>query len=304
LVARGLAQVAGFTPSDAAHVTGRQSNWNASAARLGAELFSRRRDGRGEPAAASGEELAEQVLAEVTRASAEAILETAFAEDGLDGPATVAHALAQRAIEGRGGIARLSVALDRPVVGLGASASLHYAALSPLVGNRCLTPDDADVANALGAVVGQVQVRAEAYVSQPAEGRFRVSAGELVRDFLDEREAIVAAEDAAREAVALQAAAAGTDHARISLAREIKAPEIEGRRTFIEARVVATASGRPRIAVGGGGGAEETPAGDLRAPTFSTAVERAQAVVGGFAANRESLAGALIRERREAREGE
>ena len=51
LVSRGLVHVAGFTPSDAAHVLGKQANWNAAAARLGAELFARKRDGRGQPIA-------------------------------------------------------------------------------------------------------------------------------------------------------------------------------------------------------------------------------------------------------------
>ena len=69
----------------------------------------------------------ERVLAALTRLSAEVILETAFAEDGLDGAATVAHALVQRAVDAHQGIARLRVALDRPVIGLGASAPLHYA---------------------------------------------------------------------------------------------------------------------------------------------------------------------------------
>lgn len=36
LVARGLVHVAGFRPSDAAHVLGKQSNWDPMAARLGA----------------------------------------------------------------------------------------------------------------------------------------------------------------------------------------------------------------------------------------------------------------------------
>ncbi|MET0222741.1 MAG: hydantoinase/oxoprolinase family protein, partial [Tardiphaga sp.] len=44
LVARGLVHICGFTPSDAAHVLGRQSNWDPRAARLGADLFARRRD--------------------------------------------------------------------------------------------------------------------------------------------------------------------------------------------------------------------------------------------------------------------
>ena len=249
LVARGLVHIAGFTPSDAAHVLGRQCNWDAMAARLGAELFARRRDGRGQPIAADPETISERVLVAVTRASAEVILETAFAEDGLDGAATVAHALVQRAVDREHGIARLSVALDRPVVGLGASAPLHYRDLPSLIGNECVVPVDTDVANALGAVVGQVRVSAEARVSQPKQGLFRLNAGDRVADFASEEQAVEAAEDEVRRLVAGRAAAAGTDAAEIVVSREFSTAVVEGQRTFIEAQVVAVASGRPRIAV-------------------------------------------------------
>ncbi len=249
LVARGLIHVAGFTPSDAAHVLGRQSNWDPAAARLGAELFARRRDGRGQFIAASPEAFSERVLVALTRQSAEVILETAFAEDGFDGAATVAHALVQRAVDGDYGIAWLSVALDRPVIGLGASAPLHYAGLPALVGNDCAVPADADVANALGAVVGQVRVSAEATVSQPSEGIFRLSVGDdAPRDFSGEDEALAEAEARVRAIVSERALAAGTDAAEISVARDVKASTVEGRRMFVEARLTATASGRPRIA--------------------------------------------------------
>lgn len=248
LVARGLVHVCGFTPSDAAHVLGRQVNWDADAARLGAALMARRRDGRGQAVAASGEAFSERVLAAVTRTSAEVILETAFAEDGLDGAQTVAHALVQRAVDGQSGIARLSVALDRPVVGLGASAPLHYAGLPPLVGNACVVPPDTDVANALGAVVGQVRVSAEAVVTQPVEGVFRVAAGPTVRDFPDEEAALAAAEASIRDAARAGAAEAGAAAVEIDVVHEVKASTVEGRRLFVEARLVASASGRPRIA--------------------------------------------------------
>jgi N-methylhydantoinase A/oxoprolinase/acetone carboxylase beta subunit len=249
LVARGLVHVVGFTPSDAAHTLGKQANWDAVAARLGAELFARKRDGRGQPIAASPEALSERVLAALTRWSAEAILETAFAEDGLDGAATVAHALVQRAVDADHGIARLTVALDRPVIGLGASAPLHYAGLPQLVGNQCVVPEDTDVANALGAVVGQVRVSAEAGVSQPKEGLFRVSSGDTVRDFASEAEAIAVAEADVREIAALRARAAGTDTAEIEVLREFRTSTVEGQRMFIEAQILAVATGRPRIAV-------------------------------------------------------
>ena len=248
LVSRGLVHVCGFTPSDAAHTLGRQANWNAVSARLGAELFARRRDGRGQPIAETPEALSERVLVAVTRLSAEVILETAFAEDGLDGAATVAHALVQRAVDGRDGIARFSVALDRPVIGLGASAPLHYADLPGLVGNRCIVPEDTDVANALGAVVGQVRVSAEALVSQPKEGLFRLSAGGMMRDFTDENAAVSNAEEKVRELAAERAKIAGTDMAEVAVSHDIRTSTVEGQRMFIEARIVAVATGRPRIA--------------------------------------------------------
>ncbi|OHV90201.1 hydantoinase/oxoprolinase family protein [Mesorhizobium sp. ORS 3428] len=249
LVARGLVHICGFTPSDAAHVLGKQANWDPAAARLGAELFARRRDGRGQVIAATPEAIAERVLATLTRWSAEYILETAFAEDGLDGAATVAHALVQRAVDAHPGIARFSVALDRPVIGLGASAPLHYAGLPPLIGNGCVVPEDTDVANALGAVVGQVRVSAEARVSQPREGLFRLASGQTVRDFTDEAAAIAAAQADVRAIVAERAKDAGTDSAEIDVSTEFRVSTVEDQRMFIEAHVVAVASGRPRIAV-------------------------------------------------------
>ncbi|WP_421915348.1 hydantoinase/oxoprolinase N-terminal domain-containing protein [Mesorhizobium sp.] len=249
LVSRGLVHIAGFTPSDAAHVLAKQANWDAASARLGAELFARRRDGRGQAIAASPEAISERVLVTLTRWSAEYILETAFAEDGLDGASTVAHALVQRAVDAHPGIARFSVALDRPVIGLGASAPLHYAGLPPLIGNDCVVPEDTDVANALGAVVGQVRVSAEARVSQPKEGLFRVASGETVRDFLDEATAIASAESDVRAIAAARAMDAGTDSAEIEVVTDFRVSTVEGQRMFIEAHVVAVASGRPRIAV-------------------------------------------------------
>lgn len=195
------------------------------------------------------EAISERVLATLTRLSAEVILETAFEEDGLDGAATVAHALVQRAVGAHPGIARLTVALDRPVIGLGASAPLHYASLSPLVGNHCIVPEDTDVANALGAVVGQVRVSAEATVSQPQEGLFRLSSDDHIRDFLDEDKALEAAEQHVRARAMERAVLAGTDTAELAVARDVRTATVEGQRKFIEAHIVATASGRPRIAV-------------------------------------------------------
>ncbi|KQY14121.1 hydantoinase [Rhizobium sp. Root482] len=248
LVARGLVQIIGFTPSDAAHALGRQDNWDSAAARLGAELFARKRDAQGNHVAEDAAGFARKVLQAVTRRSAEAVFETVFAEDGLDGEVSVAHPVVQRAVSRQEGIARLSIALDRPVVGLGASASLHYAELPALVGTECLVHEHADVANALGAVVGQVRMSATARVSQPEPGLYRVNSGEALDDYDSEAEAMDAAEMHVRRMSIDLAERAGADLPRIEIARDVDVAEIDGERSFIEARLVATATGRPRIA--------------------------------------------------------
>lgn len=247
LVARGLVAISGFTPSDAAHVLARQANWDAGAARLGATLFARRKDGRGAAIAADAEAMSDRVLAAVTRRSAEVILETAYAEDGLD-PAFAAHGLIRRALDKDNAIVRLALSLDRPVVGLGASAGLHYSDLPGLLGTDVIVPEHADVANAVGAVVGQVRVAVESHVSRPSEGVFRVQTGAVIADFADEESALErACAESSRQALE-RAAEAGAADAHVDVESDIKAAMIEGGRTFIAATVFAVASGRPRIA--------------------------------------------------------
>src|SRR5690606_40518079 len=112
---------------------------------------------------------------------------------------------------------RPRISLDRPVIGLGASAPLHYDGLGALLGSDCVVPPDTDVANALGAVVGQVRVTVQAQVSQPKEGLFRLSCDSGISDFDEEEPAIAAAEAAVRSLAAEKAAEAGADDAEIAV---------------------------------------------------------------------------------------
>ncbi|MBA8899312.1 hydantoinase/oxoprolinase family protein [Phyllobacterium sp. P30BS-XVII] len=248
LVARGLVHLSGFTPSDACHVLNLQSNWNGEAARYGAILYARRKDGAGRPLCDTPEEVSQRTYDALIRRSSEVVLETILAEDGLDGPDMVASPLIQRALSGQGGIAGIKLDIDRPLIGLGASAPVYYPAVGRMLGTNDIVPADTDVANALGAVVGQVRVSVEAHISQPVEGIFRVSSGEVVKDFQEEELAIAFAEDTLRGQVKHLALEAGTDEAQIAMARDISAATVEDQRKFIEAVLIATATGRPRIA--------------------------------------------------------
>lgn len=248
LVSRGLVHLSGFTPSDACHVIGLQNNWNAEAARYGAILYARRKDGAGRPFCDTPEEVSRRTYDALIRRSSEVVLETVFAEDGLEGQETVASPLVQRALSGKSGIAGIKLQIDRPLVGLGASAPVYYPAVGSELGVQCIVPVDTDVANALGAVVGQVRVSLEAHISQPVEGLYRVMAGEIVQDFQIEDDAIAFTETTLTRQVKQLALDAGTDEPQISIIRDISAATVEDQRKFIEAVLIATASGRPRIA--------------------------------------------------------
>jgi hypothetical protein len=130
-----------------------------------------------------------------------------------------------------------------------ARRSPHRRGLGKLLDAEGIVPPDADVANAIGAVTGQVRVTAEILVTQPSEGVFRVAVGPDLQDHAEEAGALAAAEEAAIASARKRAVTAGTDTASITVQRHIRAAEVEGRRMFVEARIIATASGRPRITV-------------------------------------------------------
>ena len=248
LVAGGFVQLSGFTPSDAAHVIGVQSLWNRKAAEMAAELFARRKTARSVAISENSHTLSTAILALVTRRSAEAILETAFAEDGLEAEALVASPLVQRAIDGIDGVATINIAPDRPVIGLGASAGLHYARLPEYLGVDCDCPVHADVANALGAVVGPVRLSAIVTITAPVSDRFRVSGGQEGSDYSSLEAALIAARELVTEMAAAKADSAGAAAPEIVLSENINSVMVEGLSIFVEATIKATATSRPRTA--------------------------------------------------------
>jgi hypothetical protein len=191
---------------------------------------------------------------QLTRQTVDCLLEAAFAEDGsfdAEAPEVLArHPLMAACLSGHRGIVEVTARLGVPVIGLGASAPSYYGAVGERLGCRMVLPEHAGVANAIGAVVGQVSQRATGTVTSPAEGRFVVHLAEGVETFADRDAAIAALESALLAEAGARARAAGAEDVRLSVTRDIREADVEGRRMFIEATISATASGRPRVAHG------------------------------------------------------
>ncbi|HAW46345.1 MAG TPA: hydantoinase, partial [Roseovarius sp.] len=200
LVRRGLVQLGGVTPSDAAHVLGRLSAWDGEAARLALGLVARKRVGSGDRLAAGAEALAQMIVDGLTHQTALALLEVGFAEEeagfGLPPAALASHVLMQRGLGPHRGLVRIETGLNVPVIGLGASAASYYGAVGERLHAEVIVPEHAGVANAIGAVVGRVVIRRAGVVTAPAEGRYRAHLESGPEDFADAEAAMAALEAA------------------------------------------------------------------------------------------------------------
>lgn len=147
LVARGLVQVAGVTPSDASHVLGRVDVWDRGAAEKALILFGRRRTGSGNALSRDPDALAQMIIDRLTHQTGLALLECAFAEEeesfGLPEGELARHVLTQRGLQGHRGLMRVETGLAVDVVGLGASAPSYYPAVGDLLGCRMILPEHA-----------------------------------------------------------------------------------------------------------------------------------------------------------------
>ncbi len=254
LVSRGLVMVSGLTPSDASHGLGRLECWDAGAARKALALFAKRRNGHGDRVAAGPEELAQAIISQLTAQTVDCLLEAAFAEDGRgwgEAPERLArHTLMRAGLDGYRGVVGIEARLGVPVIGLGASAPSYYGAVGERLRARMILPEHAGVANAIGAVVGQVAMHAEGTVTSPSVGTFVAHMPDGPARFSDRDRAMAALEQALSTAASDRARRAGVEEMRLVTDRDLTEIEIEGRPMFIEARLRVTAKGRPRIATG------------------------------------------------------
>ncbi len=254
LVARGLVMVSGVTPSDASHVLGGLDAWDREAAEKAVRLLARRRTGAGERFASGPEPFARAVVDQVTAQTVDCLLEAAFGEDaafaGEMPEALARHRLTKAGLAQHRGVVQLTARLGVPVIGLGASAPFYYGAVGARLHCEMILPEHAGVANAIGAVAGQVSQRVQGIVSSPAEGRFVAHLAEGLQIFSTRDAALEAMEAALVAEASDRARRAGAVDLRVAVARDVREAEVEGRAMFIEATVTATASGRPRVAHG------------------------------------------------------
>ena len=248
LIGRGLLTLATFTPTDALHVTGDFTGFDAEAAMLGAKLIARQKTGIGQPIAETPEELASRTLSELHRRTGLALMDAALAHDGAGEMQATNNPLLANLYRddttGKDSLVKLSLELGTGLVALGASAATHYPHVARRMGVELTVPDHAEVAGAVGAAAGSVRQRVMISVTQPSEGRYRVHLPGGPRDLGVMEEALASAREVAGQLAEERARKAGAASVSIEISEDIKlVPLGGGKELFIEALVQATADG-------------------------------------------------------------
>ena len=243
---RQVVQRAGFTPTDALHVLGRFSRWDADAARLGAELLSAQ---TGLPV----RELCERIVDDFSgRLSAE-LVSKALSDDGTppdweNEPA--AAALLARALGSHpDSPLACQVTLCEPVVAVGAPVEAYMPAAAAHLHTDLSIPEHAEVANAVGAVVNGVVQRLRVLV-RPHDLFYRFHLPDGVHDFQDIESGIDHACQAATAHLRSLARQAGAEQTEVQMVRQDSmAPDGYGGsgEIFIESELIFTAVGGPGL---------------------------------------------------------
>ncbi len=241
---RGLVQLAGFTPSDAAHVLGLQANWSPEAAVAAAEVVAWY-------TGLAVEDFCRDVWSETVRRSAGTILDVAtnqpvgsdsLAVGAFDAVATGAPQI---------GTVDIALRLSDPVVAVGGPAGVYYGEVGERIGAEIVLPDNHAVANAVGAAMGSLVSRASAEVATDGPGMFRVISLDGVQPVADATSALDSAQTAAdviaRRQLDEMAAGLGTvvePEVRIEVERH-DAPDAEGDDGLYSAIISVEARARP-----------------------------------------------------------
>ena len=270
---KGLAIYSGFTPSDAAHVLGMATHWSQAAATLAARVWARQMRfmyGLGTWTLGDAVGPSRQVVDLVLSTICQKLIEAGLNDAGQmneDRASNMAALLTQMALQGRStsasnnlatsatatatatvSVFALRFAPDMPLVAVGAPASSYYPAVAHALGMELLVPPYAEVANAVGAVLGEVSQRIHITVTQPVRGTFRVYTKGGPKDFAGVDRAIAHAQELAAAEATQNALSAGADGVTVAFSQTDNRVnnDIDGN-MFFEAIVTATASGAPCV---------------------------------------------------------
>jgi len=137
----------------------------------------------------------------------------------------------------------MTARLDLPVVGIGAPAQSFYPPIADFMDVEVVVPEHAEVANAVGAVVGVVRQSMQITISPLAGLSVVVHAPEEQKEFEELEAAADWATALATDLATQKAREAGGSDIVVKTERHDNSVEEGGQVTFFESIIIATATG-------------------------------------------------------------
>ena len=247
LASRGLIQISGFTPSDAAHVLGRQSQWCQETARLACRALGHscgRVSRNGNLLDDELNEFAQAITDAVVRKSCHLLIER-LGDQRFDTDNPLVAGVTSGDM--RLGDLRIALAPEIPVIAVGGPAGLYYPDVGRRLGTQTIIPQHSAVANAIGAAVGMIKVRVAIEVTSGEGGGFLVH---TPGDPLLVNEATAALKKAEEQASLLaikQAETMGAVDVQVTFdVRRVDLPDMGGDLGLVAATVTAECMGHLR----------------------------------------------------------
>ncbi len=245
LEARQLVLRSAFTPTDALHVLGRLDLWDAEASRIGARLLARR-------AELSPEGLCEWVIEGVSDRISKALVTKTLSDEGNmpnweQEPA--AEEMLRRALGCRpDSDLGCQMSLRRSLVAIGAPVEAYMPRVARQLNTELVIPSHAEVANAVGAVMGSVVQQIRVTIQPLDDDAFRLHLPDGAHDFSTLTECVRYAEETMSAKAEAMARQAGAHHVEVRVEREDKVAPVRGDRIYLGSEMTFTAVGRPSLA--------------------------------------------------------
>jgi len=237
-----IVQRCGFTAPDLLHAKGLFERWDKKTAIRMCEMMS-------EATEYEVDEFIEYLLEEIIRKLAVEILKKQLDEETESHELEecgVCKTLIKNLLSGGNEYYRVSVKLHRPVIGIGAPVHYFLPRAGEIPGAETIVPEDADVANAIGAITSNVMVRRQVRIKIDDEGKYLIEGIEGTHSFNTLEQANDWAIKELGERILEMGRSAGTSMQEVEMEIDDSISKTaDGTPLFLGRTIVARLTGRP-----------------------------------------------------------
>jgi N-methylhydantoinase A/oxoprolinase/acetone carboxylase beta subunit len=167
LLKKGIVKLISLTPTDILHAVGTYSKHDSACASLVVEIMA-------EKLATTKEILSRRILSETVRKISKSVIESAMDYDGetFDKNEKNAQLFIDKMIEEKNTSSSFNVScsFNTPIVAIGAPVEAYMPLVSDLLNSQLHIPENADVANAIGAASGNVYEKISIVITSNGKG--------------------------------------------------------------------------------------------------------------------------------------